>query len=535
MTDHSLPSVGSVRPSRRTLLVCLVALMTVLAGCGGGTGDGGGDAGTTGTETGTSTGTPAADETTSADSGDTGDGSSGGGTGGDSTDGTTTQAATGSGNASMGAMSANASGGQNASIRVAHMSPDAPAVDVTVDGREVLTEVSFPEVSEYLSVPAGQHRVRITEAGSSSNVLYNETATFDARPYTLLASGEVTNGARSSTDFGVSLLADRTAPSSANASIRLAHVSPDAGPVDVTVNGSGRVLFDNISFSNASRYAEVPGGNYTLDIRRATGNNSGPTVESFDLEVSNGTAYTVFTAGYVTPSRAPVGVSLEPITATDGLEATIRFAHVAPDSSPVSVYVNGQLADRTLPYSATTEYFEVPAGNRTVTITAANASEPLYQEAIGLNASTNYTVVAAGETADNGRPFDPVVLNDDAGREKPTTSTANARFLHAAPDAPPVDVVAAERGVIFDGVAYGNASSYTMIPGGNYTFEAFVATADNTGDDVATFPAEELPGGASYTLFLAGYVTPGDEPASMDIELIVANDTEDYADRDSLD
>jgi hypothetical protein len=508
--------------------------MTVLAGCGGGTGGGGGDAGTTGTETGTSTAAPAADETTSADSGDTGDGSSGGGTGGDSTDGTTTQAATGDGNASMSAMGVNASEGQSASIRVAHMSPDAPAVNVAVDGREVLTGVSFPEVSEYLSVPAGQHRVRITEAGSSSNVLYNETATFDARPYTLVASGEVSNGTRSSTDFGVSLLADRTAPSSANASIRLTHVAPDAGPVDVTVNGSGRVLFDNVTFSNASRYAEVPGGNYTLDIRRATGNNSGPIVENFDLEVSNGTAYTVFTAGYLTPSRAPVSVSLEPITATDGLAATIRFAHVSPDVGPVSVSVNGQLADRTLPYSATTEYFEVPAGNRTVTITAPNASEPLYREAVALNASTNYTVVAAGETADNGRSFDPVVLND-TDREKPTTSTANARLLHAAPDAPSVNVVAAERGVIFDGIAYGNASNYTMIPGGNYTFEAFVATADNTGDDIAAFPAEELPGGASYTLFLAGYVTPGDEPASTDIELIVANDTEDYVDRDSLD
>ena len=477
------------------------------------------------------------DGTTSADSGGTDDGDGGGTDDGDngSTGATTTRAATGNGNASMNAPGANASGGPSASIRVAHMSSDAPAVDVAIDGQQVFTDVSFPEISEYLSVPAGQHRIRITEAGSSNTVLYNETATFDARPYTLVASGEVSTGTRSSTDFGVSLLADRTAPSSANASIRLAHVSPDAGPVDVTINDTGRVLFDNVTFSNASRYAEVPGGNYTLDIRRATGNDSGPVVESFDPEVSNGTAYTVFTAGYLTPSRAPVSVSFEPITATDGLGATIRFAHVAPDVGPVSVFVNGQLADRSLPYSATTEYFEVPAGNRTVTVTTPNASEPLYQEVIGLNASTNYTVVAAGETASDGRPFDPVVLNDDADREQPNASAANARLFHAAPDAPPVDVTVDDTGQVpFDGVAYGNASNYTTIPGGNYTFEAFVATADNTGDDIATFPDEELPGGASYTLFLAGYVTPGDEPASTDIELIVANDTEDYLDRESL-
>jgi hypothetical protein len=376
--------------------------MTVFAGCGGtgggGTGD---DAGAT-TEAAAQASTAAGTDTTSTGGttgGDTGTASDTENASTDAGSGTTTASGAGTTTANSNtSMASNASSGPNASVRVAHMSPDAPAVDVAIDGREVLTNVPFPEVSAYLTVPAGRHRVQVAAAGSAT-VLYNETVTLDARPYPLVATGEVSTGTRSDTQFGVALLADRTAPSSENASVRLAHVSPDAGPVDVTVNGTGQVLFDNVTFGNASRYAEVPGGNYTLDVRRATGNNSGPIVESFDVELSNGTAYTTFAAGYVTPARAPVGVNFEPIVVTDGLDATIRFAHMAPDAGSVSVSVNGQSAERSLPYSATTEYFEVPAGNRTVTITAANASEPLYEDSIELNASTNYTAVSPAATA----------------------------------------------------------------------------------------------------------------------------------------
>jgi len=123
------------------------------------------------------------------------------------------------------------------------------------------------------------------------------------------------------------------------------------------------------------------------------------------------------------------------------------------------------------------------------------------------------------------------VLNDDLGT--PNESAAQARLVHAVPDAPPVDVES-DGQVVFDDVAYANATNYTTVPGGNYTFDAFVATDDNTGDDIATFSNTDLRGGASYTLFLAGYVTPGDEPASADLNLVVANDTDDYVDRDSL-
>jgi len=53
-----------------------------------------------------------------------------------------------------------------AMVRVIHASPDAPAVDVYVDGNAVLTNVAFPAISNYLELPAGPHSVAVAPAGS---------------------------------------------------------------------------------------------------------------------------------------------------------------------------------------------------------------------------------------------------------------------------------------------------------------------------------------------------------------------------------
>ncbi|PMP83067.1 MAG: cell wall anchor, partial [Chloroflexus aggregans] len=44
-----------------------------------------------------------------------------------------------------------------AKVRVIHASPDAPAVDVFVNGNAVLTNVGFFAASPYLDLPAGTY------------------------------------------------------------------------------------------------------------------------------------------------------------------------------------------------------------------------------------------------------------------------------------------------------------------------------------------------------------------------------------------
>ncbi|HSC91623.1 MAG TPA: DUF4397 domain-containing protein [Gaiellaceae bacterium] len=61
-----------------------------------------------------------------------------------------------------------------AAIRVAHLSPDAPKVDVYVNGKRTLAGVPYEALSKYLRVKPGTYRIRITAAGT-------QTAVFDQR------------------------------------------------------------------------------------------------------------------------------------------------------------------------------------------------------------------------------------------------------------------------------------------------------------------------------------------------------------------
>ncbi|MEM7248043.1 MAG: DUF4397 domain-containing protein [Acidobacteriota bacterium] len=150
-----------------------------------------------------------------------------------------------------------------AQVRVAHLSPGAPAVDVWVDGERVLSGVPYPTIGGYLSVPAGSRLVQVTQAGTTTPFLINERYDLGSDvSYTVAATGLV------GTSFGPTVLVDdRAAPAAGMARIRFVHASPDAPPVDIAVTG-GPVLFSNVAF-RGNDTVTVAAGTYDLEVRVA--------------------------------------------------------------------------------------------------------------------------------------------------------------------------------------------------------------------------------------------------------------------------
>ncbi|MFW5919499.1 MAG: DUF4397 domain-containing protein, partial [Halanaeroarchaeum sp.] len=92
-------------------------------------------------------------------------------------------------------------------LRVVHASPDAPQVDVYLDGEPLATNVSVRNATEYTSVTAGVHNLTLTVAGSPDEVVFDGNVTVPARrAATVYASGEAYRFAR--TDFQPVVLED---------------------------------------------------------------------------------------------------------------------------------------------------------------------------------------------------------------------------------------------------------------------------------------------------------------------------------------
>src|SRR3712207_5838502 len=83
-----------------------------------------------------------------------------------------------------------AQGTPEAQVRVAHLSSDAPNVDVSVNGQPVaaLQNVPYGTISPYLPLPAGTQQVTVYPAGDSSQPVIDT-------PVDLAAGGAYTIGA----------------------------------------------------------------------------------------------------------------------------------------------------------------------------------------------------------------------------------------------------------------------------------------------------------------------------------------------------
>jgi hypothetical protein len=207
-------------------------------------------------------------------------------------------------------------GGDQAMVRVSHMSPDAPNVDVYVDGGDpVLTDVPFGATSDYLPLPGGTYTVTITAAGDESTVAFEGDVTVEAgTSYTVAAIGELTSG---DSEFRPLVLEDDVSdPGGDTARVRVVHASPDAPAVDVTVSASGDAIVDGAAFGDTAT-VEVPANDYTLEIRGDTESNDGDVVADFDVSLNGGTVYTAFAAGYLTPDDEPADESFDLLVTQD--------------------------------------------------------------------------------------------------------------------------------------------------------------------------------------------------------------------------
>lgn len=201
-----------------------------------------------------------------------------------------------------------------AELRVVHASPDAPAVDVYLDGELTLENVSYTQSSDYLTVDPGTYTVAVTPAGEPDNVVFEADLEVGEGATTVVVGGEVAEGGEPLTPL---VLTDDAQPADNETAVRLAHLSPDAPAVDVTVNETGAVLFDDVEYGTATEYVTVPAGDYTLEVRAATDSNDGDIVQEIDVTVEGGDAYTAVATGYLDPENAPADSPLTVVVYQD--------------------------------------------------------------------------------------------------------------------------------------------------------------------------------------------------------------------------
>jgi Domain of unknown function (DUF4397) len=164
-----------------------------------------------------------------------------------------------------------------AAVRVAHFSPNTPAVDVFLKtpgdansaANRVLQNVTFPTASDYLVVASGSYDASVALTGTLTGVLNLNGAALAANTSTSVFAIGLLNGAGAQA-LQLAAYADDRVPAAGQAKVRVIHLAPDAPAVDVVVLSGGVIAatpVSNLAYPSATATdLQLAPGTYTLAV-----------------------------------------------------------------------------------------------------------------------------------------------------------------------------------------------------------------------------------------------------------------------------
>ena len=401
-------------------------------------------------------------------------------------------------------------------VRALHASPDAPAVNIWVNGAPALTGVDYAQGSGFVPVVEENNiQVEAILPGGATAIVIDEDIALDYNT--------------EATIIAVDTVADNAVPGSIRAlpivnpsdsritqgyfRAQVVHAAPSAPPVDVyvtafdadlaassPVNGAASPL----AFEAFTGQLEVPAGDYQVRITLA-GDPAAVVYDSGEQPFAAGADLMVVAIDNTGPGSTPVQLVVLDGTAAAPLydintPASAVAVHLSPDAPAVDILadVNATPEDEALPlvrdvsYNAFCDLNSVPApGDYTISV-VANADNSIVATTFPLNVmqGDEVTAVVTGFLTTGTPEITALPL---PGNTRSVTTETKLRITHASPSTPAVDLYLVPAGTdiatvdaTFEDVVFGQDTTQLSIAPDLY--DAYVTLADSKT------PAISLPG-----------------------------------------
>lgn len=173
-------------------------------------------------------------------------------------------------------------------VRVFHASPDAPAVDIYVNGSLVFQNLSFKSFSAYVQLPMGKYKVTVYPANQNTNPVLTQTIEVPQEEViTVAAAGNLEN-----LQLVPYIEEDANDLEENESKLRFIHLSPGAPGIDIIIDGN--LFFEDVAFLDSTDYKEIQSKTHNVSINVA---NTQDSVLAFPLTLKSQKVYTVYIVG----------------------------------------------------------------------------------------------------------------------------------------------------------------------------------------------------------------------------------------------
>jgi len=396
-------------------------------------------------------------------------------------------------------------------VQVLHASPDAPAVNVLIDGNSAVQNLEYGQGTAYVAETAASHSIEVQAQtpGTATTVIGPTSVSLNPNTiYTIAAEGPV------ATIGPVIVTRPETPVDSGSTRVLVLHAAPKAPSVSVWVTAPGAALSSStalgtFTFSGSLGPATVPAGQY--EIRVTPGGATTPVLfDSGTITLTGGADLLVAALQNTGPGTAPITLGVVDSEGHNsqildvGTPAEVRIVHDSPNAPAVSVIANNDLTSPLVPslayesaFPSLSTYASLPAATYAIAVTpASNPSDAVISASLKLAAGSVQSVYAVGLLAN----ITALVTSDDDRR---LATQAKLRIIHGSPSAGPVDIylTAPGAGIASAKPAYANVAFKDDTGFVSYAAGSYDVTVTPTGSKTPAI------GPATVTLKNAGIYT----------------------------
>lgn len=176
-------------------------------------------------------------------------------------------------------------------VSIYHAAPNAPAFDISVDGRVINNNpFEYSAYSGYLNFFTGNRDFKFRSM-NADNALIDTTFNFeDGKAYSLFAINTLSK-------IEALLVVDSAAaPADGKAMVRFINLAPDAPAFDLAAGTTA--IFTGNKFKDATQFTEIDADTYTFEVKNAGGT---AVLSAKDVDILPGRFYTIITRGFVAP------------------------------------------------------------------------------------------------------------------------------------------------------------------------------------------------------------------------------------------